>query len=76
MFDFFYLEMSVEAVLTRRTDRRNAISIYISVANYFTAESALFVQNYSSAIPNSFPIATALFWNVAQLNPGLSPPKS
>ena len=51
---FFYLEVTGEAVLIEKPDRRNAISIYISIANSFTAESALFMPNYSSAIPNSF----------------------
>ena len=35
---FFYLEVTREAVLIGKTDRRNAISIYISLANSFTSE--------------------------------------
>ncbi len=57
----FYLEVTGEAVLIGKTDRRNAISIYISVANSFTSERPFFVTKLPSAIPNSFPTAIALF---------------
>ena len=40
---FFRLQVTEGAVLMRKTDRRNAISIYIAVANSFTPEHAFFV---------------------------------
>lgn len=51
----------MEAVLIGKTERRNAILIKNCVANYFTIESALFMPNYSSTIPNSFLIAIDFF---------------
>ena len=42
LFDFFHLEVTGEAVLIGKTDRRNAISNYISVENTSTSERAFF----------------------------------
>ena len=72
---FFYLEATGEAVLIRKTDRRNAISIYISVANSFTSERAFFVTKLPSAIANFFPTATALFLEFRSAECASSPTK-
>lgn len=69
------LEKRGEAVLIGKTDRRNAISIENWVANSFTAESALFMPNYSSAIPNSFLTAIALFQECRPAESGCFPIK-
>ena len=59
----------------RKLDRRNAISIYISIANSFTSERAFFVTKLPSAIPNSLPTATALSLECRPAKSGISPPK-
>ena len=71
---FFYLEVTGEAVLRKKTDRRNAISIYISITDSFTSERAFFVTKLPSAIPNSFTTAIALSLECRPAKSGISPP--
>ena len=70
---FFYIEATGEAILIEKTNKRNAISIYISVASSFSADYSCQIIRPPFQIPSYTQLRS--FRNVAQLNPSILPSK-
>lgn len=64
--EFFYLKLigggKVAILIKKKISRRNIISIYILVANFFNLEHAFFMTKYLSAILKTFYLLQPYFF--------------
>lgn len=57
---FFYLEIIGEAVFIGKIDKKNIISIYILITNFFIQKCTFFIKKLRSTILNLFSTAVVL----------------